>query len=507
MIRFWQDKKGSVAVIVAISVAVLVLIAGAAIDFVTARHVRVSLQNSLDSAALAAGRYNMNSSDSKNVTEQKLTAEAQTVFNANFKLSPRLVTVQPLTLTYTPPVGIIPDSVLVSVAASMPTNFLHLAGIPQINFNIQSKSQPPQAGPIDLALVLDMTLSMANSPAAGGDPKVTTLKKVAKELVEEIMRSGSSDIKIGVVPYSTYVNVGAPPPTPSWILPIERTGDNCSYEFPNAACKPPVQYDCKVDGVLQKDACTSQDCSAKGRLLCKTGTVARYKWFGCVGARSVLAPNHPADISLNSTTEAYLDNLSDSTTVPYPGISTFSAPQGCGTPLLPLTPAVQKQTVIDKINALVPLGDTHIPAGLIWGWNILAPGEPYDARKLEDLKAIGGRKVLLLMTDGINSLSPRLHDGAYAKNNDAARLAREWRDGSKTELLMSAICEKIKKDEIEIFTVLFDVTANSESEARLRNCATGGATGGKTFDASNAAELKAAFRKITDQLKTLKLVE
>jgi Flp pilus assembly protein TadG len=516
MIRFWQDKRGSVAVIVAVSAMLLVVIAGAAVDFATAYYVRVSLQSALDSAALAAGRADVDPIDSNDVTEQKLTAEAQSVFNANFKLSPRLATVQQLQVSYTPPVGITPDNVLVSVTADMPTNFLHLAGIPKFDFNIQSKSQPPQAGPIDLALVLDMTLSMKDPPATGGAAKVDTLKTAAKDLVHETMRSGSSDIMIGVVPYSTYVNVGAPPPTPSWILPIERKVDHCTYEFPNAKCKDPVTYDCLVDGVMQKNACSIQDCSAKGKMTCPTGgATSTYKWAGCVGARSVLAPNHSEDIGLNSTTEAYLDNLSDPTSVRYPGISTFSAPKGCGPTLLPLTSAVQKQTVIDKIDALVPLGDTHIPAGLIWGWNILAPGEPYDARKLKDLKAIGGRKVLVLMTDGINSLSPRLYDGAYATNGDAARLNLKWRDGSETNKLTSRICENIKKDGIEdgmkdgieIFTVLFDVPEGSETEKILKNCATGGSAGKNWFVATNTAGLLSAFRKITDQLKTLKLVE
>ena len=43
--------------------------------------------------------------------QQQLTAEARNVFNANLDLSPGLVTVQPLQVNYTPPVGTTPDTV------------------------------------------------------------------------------------------------------------------------------------------------------------------------------------------------------------------------------------------------------------------------------------------------------------------------------------------------------------------------------------------------------------
>ena len=119
---------------------------------------------------------------------------------------------------------------------------------------------------------------------------------------------------------------------------------------------------------------------------------------------------------------------------------------------------------------------------------------------------------MVLMTDGINSLSPRLFDGAYAVNGDATRLNRDWRDGSRTNQLTRDICRNLKNEgnkdeEIELFTVLFDVAAGSEIEGILKECATGGAAGTNHFIAGDTAGLKKAFGKITDRLKTLKLTE
>jgi Flp pilus assembly protein TadG len=88
MIRFWQDKRGSVAIIVAVSAMLLVVIAGSAVDFATDCYVRGSLQSAVDSASLAAGRLNIDPKDSISVKEQQLTDEARNVFSANLDLSP-----------------------------------------------------------------------------------------------------------------------------------------------------------------------------------------------------------------------------------------------------------------------------------------------------------------------------------------------------------------------------------------------------------------------------------
>lgn len=500
-------EKGAVAVTVAIFIIALLLVAGAAIDVGRALYARSVMQRVADSASLGAGLEDIDPDDPLPDKEKQLRDAAQTLIDANNHLSPELARTQAITVSYTPPTGTAPDELQLTIPFLVSTEFLKIMGIREISLSVSSTTQLPQGGPLDLALVLDTTASMKDPPKAGGERKIDTLKAAATDLVDEVMRNASgdqTDIRIGVVPYSTYVNVGLIKPTPSWVMPIERVNSSCTYEFPNAACKPAVRYDCLIDGVMTKDGCVSQDCSPKGKLTCSIGNVY-YKWAGCIGARTVVPPNNPDDISKNKTTLAYIDNIENPATTPYPGMSTLSAPSGCGTTLLPL--ATKKKDVIDKIDALTPAGETHIPAGLIWGWNVLAPGEPYEARTLDELRRIGGRKALVLFTDGINSLSPRLFDGSYALNGDVARLSPEWRDGSKSNQLISTICENIKKDGIEVYTVLFDVAEGSDTQMRLKDCASGGKDGGNWFVATNADALKSAFRKISDKLKTLKLVE
>ena len=518
MIRFWQDKRGSVAIIVAVSAMLLVVIAGAAVDFATAYYVRVSLQSALDSASLAAGRLDINPSDSITSKQQQLTAEAQNVLNANLDLSPGLVTVQPLQVNYTPPVGTTPDTVTVSVEASIPTNFLRIVGIPQFNLTVSSKAQRPQPGPIDLALVLDTTGSMSSTPAVDGvEPKLTTLKTAAKELVEKMMAMGSPNIQLGVVPYTSYVNVNVNgalrDPVPDWVLPIDRA--SCTQyvrEFPNAPCGERIYYDCLVDGVMTSNGCYTQDCSARGRTICVGPTTST--WSGCIGTRTVLS-NNPANIGANPTTYDFLDDISSPTSPKYSGQSILSMAGRAGASGTSICPAQIvgltsiKQNVLNSISGLVARGETHIPTGLIWGWNVLAPGEPYAARTANDPSLAGGRKVLLLMTDGINANSPRFYDGALVINGNTG-IPLAWRDGNKTNELTTEICNNIRADGIQIFTVLFDVPEGSDIEGILHNCASPKSTTPTqrwSFKARNKQELLDAFRDISDDLDVLKLLK
>ena len=65
----------------------------------------------------------------------------------------------------------------------------------------------------------------------------------------------------------------------------------------------------------------------------------------------------------------------------------------CPGPLTPLT--ADKSVVMSAANAMVMNGNTYIPAGLMWGWNVLTPEPPFT-----EARASGVRKAMVLMTDG-----------------------------------------------------------------------------------------------------------
>jgi len=109
---------------------------------------------------------------------------------------------------------------------------------------------------------------------------------------------------------------------------------------------------------------------------------------------------------------------------------------------------------------------------------------------------------MVLMTDGINSNSPRLFDGGVLANGNTT-IPLPWSDGSKSNALITQICNNIKADNIEIYTVLFDVS-DPDIRTRLKNCAT---EEKMSFNADKKEDLLAAFREIGNQLTYLKMLK
>jgi Flp pilus assembly protein TadG len=190
---------------------------------------------------------------------------------------------------------------------------------------------------------------------------------------------------------------------------------------------------------------------------------------GCVGSRP--SPEN-ASIEYNGSNK-------------YPSVGGVH----CVQQLLPLT--TDRAAVEGVINAMVAEGNTYIPGGLLWGWNILTHEAPYtEGMKPKEMLEFNGSKALILMTDGENTISANgaLHDGP---------------DGEAPDLLTAELCEKVKADGITVFTVAFQVPS-PEIKDILEKCASDPAM---AFDAGNATALNAAFNAIGAKLSALYLTK
>jgi putative NADPH-quinone reductase len=100
------------------------------------------------------------------------------------------------------------------------------------------------------------------------------------------------------------------------------------------------------------------------------------------------------------------------------------------------------------------------------------------------------RRIMLLMTDGTNSLSLSgqgpLHTGSNRLTADQLTLD---------------LCSKVKQDAIEIYAVAFEVS-DPATKQMLETCSTGP---GHFFDASDSAQLLRAFEAIAVGLSNLRL--
>ncbi|MBY0422032.1 MAG: hypothetical protein K2Q06_06980, partial [Parvularculaceae bacterium] len=134
-------------------------------------------------------------------------------------------------------------------------------------------------------------------------------------------------------------------------------------------------------------------------------------------------------------------------------------------------------------------GDTYIPAGLFWGQALISSDAPFtEAATYTQVQSESGVKAVILMTDGMNTLSANYP----AHNNSDTAVAN-----AKTLQL----CTELKSNDVEIYTVAFQVP-NASVKAMLDQCATDPA---QSYDANDAAALNEAFLEIGRSLTELAL--
>jgi hypothetical protein len=200
------------------------------------------------------------------------------------------------------------------------------------------------------------------------------------------------------------------------------------------------------------------------RNVCTTSGGDWVRWDGCVGSRA-----YP----LATQDGGYGTRI--------PGILGIS----CATPVQNLTTDIA--SVRSTINSLTTMGETYLPAGLIWGKRMLSPGEPFPASN-----AAGTRKFLVLVTDGRNTKSPSYPDHEGSDSVLADQLTRET-------------CQNIATDTanpIRLFTVAFEMDT-LDSKTILQNCAQ--RSGGQFYDATDTVRLRASFGDITNAIFGVRL--
>lgn len=447
------NRSGNVAMMFAIAAVPLMIAAGAAVDMVRANNSETMLQNAADAAALAGASSSV-------MTGAKLNEIVQNYVTSNDGYK-ALDKVRVVSWKLDKP----NRKFQVRIEGTLNTTLMRLAGIDVMQLNAESQVDLGANG-LEVALVLDNTGSM------NSDNRLPTLKSSAKALVDEVLKdNGMTYVKVGVVPFSEYVNVGLGNRTASWIdVPADTstTAEVCSDTYPNA-----VASNCTSQtGTLYTDGQPStysyETCDwnyGTPVQVCSNQTTTQI-WGGCVGSRSTS-----------------LDTRIDQLNKPYEGVMNVR----CPVPLMPLTS--DKASLYTMIDGMVGVGNTYIPSGLLWGWNMLDDAEPIIGAKSKSwMKSNGGTKALVLMTDGDNTISA---DYPYHWGSNI----------SISNAKVTELCDNIKKDGIVIYTVSLAVT-NQVSKSMLADCASDGK---KAFAAEDSADLAQAFREISESLLAMRL--
>lgn len=447
---FVRQKDGSIAILFGLIVFVLCGTVALGLDYARALAVRTKLQWSVDAAALGARATDLSDSAT-------LQARVTDLFNYNNKGANNgaiNITVSSTTIT---------NGVRVEAQATVPTSFGRLLGVNSLPVSVKAEAVSAN-GNFEIALVLDNTGSMMGT-------KIDDLKSASKDLVDTVstaVTAGGGGVKFGLVPFSQYVNVGTANRSSTWMsVPNDYSENyNSCYTTTDWDGCPTVSTPstCYNDGVPY--SCASVTCATPGpsRSVCSSGTIT-HTWYGCAGSRTP-APD-----------TAVVANMSK----PVPGVLDTS----CPAQLTRLTS--DTGTIKTQIDGMVATGETYIASGLMWGWRVLSPTEPFN-----DGVAAGGavptKKAMILMTDGANTMSQldTTHSGY---------------DVTASNTAMDQLCTNIKAQNIELYTVSFTVTDPAVKD-RMISCATDAA---HYFDSADGAALKTAFERIAGALTKLSL--
>lgn len=599
----WHDRRGNVAVIFGLTLPLLACCMAAAVDLNAVYGSERNLQQSADTAALAAAKEYAQSQDPGYLSR---VATAYFFHNAG-------EATRGYTQFHYDGVTVVDGETVLKVTATrqQPTWFGDLLAFvtnEQIDwrqFPLSATSEiVVQNRSIEMALVLDNSGSMAWS--VGGKRKIDTLKEAAKDLTASLMKinetaPGLPPVMIGVVPFSGSVNVGKDNIDAPW---MDRYGDspihheNLDWENwkdgnNKLAEKVGNRWRRKSDGAWLTRQWLWENASVKAgtQNVCKYWwgsnciyweqvAVAASKrfpsgWEGCVEARPLrLAATDDAPVPGTATLASsngkslfvpmfapdepksprpennYLEDIlggSDRSTALYFASQRdikkyFSSENGsdgtnysCDT--TPITPLSAQLSVVDAaLNAMQPHNLTNIPQGLIWGWHVVSPGEPFTEGRAKDAK--DNLKVIVVMTDGENTYSSssnsnRSQYGAFGygqvMNGTGTKPGRIFDATTKTTKSASEnryveamnettanICENAKSDGrypdgtdgILIFTIAFDVRNGSPVKKLLEDCASYGIadpTAKLYYDAQSKEQLAAAFGSITEEISSLRI--
>lgn len=477
--RFRNDRGGNVALIFGLSLMVLVTLTGGGIDFLRAYAARSSSQDAVDAAILAGV-----STREQNAAAVQRRANVYLNQNLDFRYLERSIRTQvdqPAESQYR-----------MRLEGHIKPLFLGLIGINQIPVVVSATATRGVSERVELALVLDNTWSMSDQDGSGST-KINALKSAARLLVDELMQANDGKVKIGVVPYADYVNVGVGNRNQSWVsVPADYSTTSqrtCTTRTTRSQCTRGAPRTCTrtVDGVRETYDCTPSTCTTVPTApyqQCSGGGTTHYRWYGCVGSRT------EGQFRLN-------DQRPDKR---YPGFLATS--QNCLNPITPLTD--QKTTVTNAIQSLVvnvggyrPL--TYIPSGLIWGVNVLSPQEPFTQAAAYDADNRRPRKILVLMTDGENTLRFEPSTGRHTTPSGGTAGTQQLR---ATDNDTTAICNYAKSQKIEVFTVALAVNSTT-ARSMLEACASGPSN---YFDARDAGDLRTAFADIAASINKVRLV-
>ncbi|MEI2386413.1 pilus assembly protein TadG-related protein [Breoghania sp. JC706] len=518
--RFMKDRRGNVAMLFGLTAVPVVFAVGAGIDMADVVAAKQRAQIAMDAAALAANTKTLG------LTTEQVAARARAAFDANFVGGSASIA----------NFSAVPDgdgTVTVSADVSVPTSFAPLLGIEEFNFKIAAETRVGEAS-FDVVMVLDNSGSMDGT-------KISTLKTSAKDLTATLLAAnatgGMADrVKIGIVPFTAFVNVGAENKNASWmdvngLSPLnannmETTGVSrfalfnqiSGVSWQGCVEARPYPYDVNDDPASDATPASLYVPEFAPDEPDEGGYYSYGNW------RSYRYSNNWIDDDGGSCTESIEEigtdghNLKQKRLCKYDGAALSTSSNGvtrgpnysCKTQ--PITPLTTSRTTLDNaVTAMVADGYTNIQQGVAWGWRALSPGEPFTGgRALDDPAYPGHRRIMILMTDGANTYewydknpnASKYNAYGYVTEGRAETTDSSWVVHNTMNARTAETCANAKSQGgVEIYTIAFQVSDQSTLDM-LEDCAT---KPSMAYKSDSNTELTLAFSNIAKEITRLRV--
>lgn len=455
--RFSRNREGNFAVLFGAAVSVLALGVGFAVNISQFYNARSGLQGVVDAAVTSTAR----DLTLGVITETDASKMVQAFLDANSTagiLQADKIVLDKLTVDKTA------NTVKADAHADVGL-FFPLFGTDNMRRVTASTTALYSDKTVEVAMMLDVTGSMAADRRAKtnkiGDLK-TAASQTVKDLLDQNRDPNDPRIRVSIIPYAEAVNTGG-------------LADTVFVETEMGPKVPPP-----IDAAVSVSAIVSDSCATERKD--KDG-YADYSSDGPYTQRR----DNQGKIYLAKVNRDYRMRVCPAAA------------------LVPLTADEDKLlTAIDRFQA------GGVTAGGIaaqWGYYMLSPSwrSAISGARLGAGPANFDRnkvaKIAILMTDG-------QFNTAFA---GARGSSRSQDQGQKSRANAENICDNMKRDGIEIFTIGFDLNdpamtgiERDQAKSVLKDCATDDTSSLKHYyEAANGAELSAAFGEISRNIEKL----
>jgi Flp pilus assembly protein TadG len=573
-----RGDQGAVAVIFAICGSMMIASMCIALDTIDGGMTQSRMQSALDVATLSAG-VDLQHGTLLSVTQWQKDARAY--YNANMPTGYMSLTMPDsgfsATLSGSPATG---ETIQLSAAGTL--NLIAPVVVPGTSGSGSGSggqtlpTTTPMAAnntalylpqsTLELAMVLDNTGSMADpaSSDASQGSKIEGLRTAANGLVANILSQSSNNSYIGLVPFTTMVNVGTSLlSTGSWITPAANDPNSYNSAGISMAFQPtgtgsgwagcPVEPRVGSAKYLYPQAyapASSPGFTPFYYNVPKAGfKITNYSTAGasnCQAASVNTVMNVPLTYQTNGS-PTYCGNISSATVYNSWGQPLTTGNNAAATttwdqngnssarpcsiqPMLFLT---QDQTALTAaINKMTANGSTIIPTGLLWGWRMVSSAwspqvsgsngwvssDPNLPRP--EATTPGLQRVVIVLTDGENDPgsaggimpSPSFNGLSGVGNSALTAPTVGLPNGSTTSVsdintFQLAVCTAMKADGVTIYSITFGTygtdTTSVQAQQMMQNCA----SPGNYYHAPTNAALMSIFEQIAGNLGVLRLTQ